>query len=282
MIFNTWANFAEFVRDMAVEAANENVAVRRARGERMGRVPYGERPGDDPAAVVAAYGEAGGSLNAAALLLNRQRVKSWTGRDWTGPAVRLVIARFVPGVIPKRAQRGVKPSSPFLLFRLLRCPCSRTMTASRDGRGNRDVVYRCHAADTLPDHPRPYRLRESEVLPWVKAEAARFRPDWTVERSASSDAERLRLEDQRRAVGDAVTIRAYTPDEAAEKVRDIEAQLAALDDQTELRDVPAIDWQRWDTAAIAKVLRAYWFGVDLGPDLRPIRAEWRLPAEYLA
>jgi hypothetical protein len=43
-----------------------------------------------------------------------------------------------------------------------------------------------------------------------------------------------------------------------------------------------IDWAAWDAASINKVLRTYWLKVELGSDLRPVRAEWRLPAEYLA
>ena len=47
------ALFAAFVRDMAVEAAIENAEERRRRGERMGRIPYGDRPGDQPDKVIA-------------------------------------------------------------------------------------------------------------------------------------------------------------------------------------------------------------------------------------
>lgn len=175
-LFGMIGVFAKFERELAVQRARDNVAVRRARGERMGRAPYGERPGEDPEVIAAAFRWLG-SLNAVAATLNDAGVLSALGRGWSGTSVRHVIQRHDPALLPaQRASRGVKPSSPFLLFRLLRCACGRTMTASRDGRGNRQPVYRCHAADTLVDHPRPTRVRESEVMPWIMAEAGRFDP----------------------------------------------------------------------------------------------------------
>ena len=105
MIFNTWANFAEFVRDMAVEAANENVAVRRSRGDTMGRRPYGDRPGEDAALVVDAFREAG-SYNGAATILNTAGIGSKLGRRWSGTTVRLVVARHAPTLAPRNPARG--------------------------------------------------------------------------------------------------------------------------------------------------------------------------------
>lgn len=277
--FGMMAVFAEFERDLAVERAKDNAAVRRARGQRMGRVPYGDRPGDVPDAVVAAWREAG-SLNGAALLLNERKVPSHLGRAWNGTSVRLIVQRHAPGLLPRHTARGVKPSSPFLLYRLLRCSCGTTMTASRDGRGNRDVVYRCHAADSRPEHHRPYRIREAAVLPWIQAEAARFRPDWSVLRSAGADEERARLEDQRRAVGDAVVIRALTLAEAEVRIAAIEDRLATLDDRVVVRELPSIDWTK-PPAVVNKVLRAFWRSVDLDEQMRPVRADWRVPINYL-
>ena len=76
-------------------------------------------------------------------------------------------------------------------------------------------------------------------------------------------------------------VRAYTPEQAAAKVAEIEAKLAALEDRRELKDIPAsIDWDGWSTENINKVLGAYFFYIQLGPDLLPVRSERRLPPEY--
>lgn len=282
--FGLMAVFSEFERDLAVERAKDNVAERRKRGDRMGRIPYGDRPGDRPDLVVAAFRD-GGSLSAAALDLNERHIRSHLGRDWTPPAVRLVVSRYAPELLPRRVSRGVKPVSPFRLFRLLRCHCGRLMTASRDGRGTRDVVYRCHSANVTPGHG-PYRVQEGDVLPWIKAEAGRFnarKEGDLAERAERAEADRQRLEDQRRAVGDALVLRAYTPEMAAAKVAEIEAALTALDEERIVTEIPAgIDWDGWDAKTINTVLSTYWTAVNLGPDLMPVGAEWRLPEEWLA
>ena len=50
---------------------------------------------------------------------------------------------------------------------------------------------------------------------------------------------------------------------------------------TRLLSVPErIDWARWSVENINAVLRTYWFHVELGDDLRPVRAERRIPDEY--
>ena len=77
-LFGMIGVFAKFERDLAVQRAQDNVAVRRARGDRMGRLPYGDRPTDDPAAVVAAWYETR-SLNAAAKMLNDKKVPTALG-----------------------------------------------------------------------------------------------------------------------------------------------------------------------------------------------------------
>jgi DNA invertase Pin-like site-specific DNA recombinase len=275
MIFNTWANFAEFVRDMAVEAAQENVAIKRARGDRMGRTPYGQRPGDQPAAIIAAW-HATRSLSAAARNLNRAGIPSWSGKPWTATAVRLVLVRIAPGTVPAlNPQRGVKPSSPFLLYRLLRCPCGAIMTASRDGRGNREPVYRCHKADNTPDHG-PYRVGESAALPWVMAEAARLRvPLRDIGRNAANEAERERLSVKRSRVIDSYTDGAIDKAERDRRLAAVDADVAAIVDEQRMEAIPqAVDWSQ-PPAIVNELLRAMWTHVELGPDLRPIRAAWR-------
>src|SRR3990170_4053870 len=64
----------KLTRDMARQRAKEQVMVRRSQGLPIGRPPYGSRPGEDVAAVVAAYTE-GGSYHAAARLLNGRGIR---------------------------------------------------------------------------------------------------------------------------------------------------------------------------------------------------------------
>lgn len=272
MIFGQWALFAAFVRDMAVEAALENSSIRRARGERMGRIPYGDRPGDQPAAVVAAWTETR-SLNATARRLNRDGIPSWSGKPWTSTGVRGVLERLAPGAVPS-SPRGVKPASPFALFRLLRCHCGGVMTGSRDKAG---AMYRCHKIDNIPDHGR-YRVRESVVLPWIKAEAGRLRvPGRDLEHDAANDAERERLEAKRALVIDTYTDGAIGKPERDRRLADVDADLGKLDDEQRVEAIAQrINWSL-DAATINTMLRALFEYIELGPDLVPVRAEWNVP-----
>lgn len=281
--YGVFALFAEFERSVTVERAIENAATRRARGDRLGRAPYGEKPGEDPATVALAF-EATRSLTAAARRLNGDGIPAPLGGLWHGRTVRKVLERHAPSLLPRRASRGVKPSSPFLLFRLLRCHCGQTLTASRDTKASGSVLvnYRCHRAAIVPDHPRPTRVAESVLLPWIKSESARLRAPEQVAVAGQDAGEREALGAERDRLGlafargilseEAVTTRQAEIDAALEKLADVEAVI----------DVPDIDWERWAPGDINRVLSALWSHVELGPDMRPVRAEWRLPAEYVA
>lgn len=272
--FGMMAVFAEFERDLAVERARDNVAARRSRGERMGRVPYGSRPGDDPEAVIAAYSEAG-SLNGAALLLNGRKVRSHLGRQWQGTTVRKVLERHAPGLIPHGIARGVKQSSPFLFYRLIRCHCGTTMTASRDmARGGR-VVYRCHAADTNPSHARPYRITEATIRPWIEAEVARLSPPENVE-TTGQDGKRDALLAKRDRVVDLYADGVIDKAQRAQRLAAIDDELGKLDTVRQVLAVPTIDWS-WPAETLNPVLRALFRSVDLGPDMQPVRADWTVP-----
>lgn len=274
--FGMLAVFAEFERDLAVERARDNVAARRARGERMGRAPYGERPGEDAAVVVRAF-ERSRSLNGTARWLNEQLIPSPLGRLWSGSGVRGVLQLHAAHLLPRRTTHGVKPSSPFVLYRLLRCPCGRLLTASRDGRNNREPVYRCHAADADPAHQRPYRVRESQVMPWIRSEAGRLHTPDQVAVVAADAAQREALLAQRERLGLAFTDGLLTREAAKAKADAIDAALSRLDDIEAVIDIPTIDWD-WEPQALNAVLHALFESIELGPDMLPVRAVWRVPA----
>lgn len=273
--FGILAVINEFERDLRVEAAHENNATRRARGETLGRPAYGDRDGDQPERVVAAYKQTR-SLNATALLLNAENLPSPLGRIWSGTSVRNVIERTEPEVLPTRRHHGVKPSSPFLFFRLVRCPCGRLLTASRDGRGNREPVYRCHQASIEPDHPRPYRIRESIVTDWAQEEAALLTPPDAVRLANQNAEKRAELSARRERLGWAVADGLLDRAVAAERASSIDAELNDLNSQERVIVVPRINWS-WPTMHLNAVLRAMWEYVELDEAMQPVRAKWKVP-----
>jgi DNA invertase Pin-like site-specific DNA recombinase len=269
----------EFERDLSVERARDNVRIRRARGDQMGRIPYGSKPGEDPEVVADAY-RATGSLNGAAMKLNADGLPSPLGRLWSGTGVRMVLQRHAPEILPRRTTKGAKPSAPFYLYRLLRCHCGRLLTASRDLRQpNKQIVYRCHAASVIPDHG-PYRLTEGAILPWVKAEAARLRTPDGVQLGERNAERRAELEEDRRRLGVRYQARELTDDEYHVSVGSIDSHLEGLIDQEQAVEIPAIDWT-WPAKELNAALRALWEYIELDATMRPVRAKWRV-AEWRA
>lgn len=288
MIFNTWANFAEFVRDMAVEAANENVAIRRVRGDRMGRIPFGEGPGEDVAAILAAF-EKAGTYNGAATLLNDAKVAPWratrspaTSRvdkppKWTGTSVRLVILREAPQLAPRHPRRGVGSRTPasFRLAGLLACACGRRLTGYHHKAG-RIVRYKCHAAETDRAHPRPYSVNESAVLPWIRAEADRYALPDAVEATQDGSGRRDALEAERAHATKLALVPGVDLDVVQAQLAAIDAQIETLEDETMVEDVGPIDWENTPLAELNALLRAYWREVRLDATMRPVEADWRI------
>lgn len=282
----------EFERELAVDRARENVRVRRDRGERMGRLAYGQRPGEDLGAVLAAYREAG-SYNGAATLLNDRDVPAWrrtrspgtidetrAGR-WTGTSVRLVVQREAPELAPEHPRRGVagKGGVSFVLGGLLTCSCGRRMTGYHHKSG-RLVRYKCHGAETDRAHPRPYSVNESAVLPWVMEEAARVRLPESVS-TAETSRRRDALEAQRAHVTRLALVPGVDLATVQAQLGAIDSELAGLDVAASVVDVPTIDWT-WPTEAVNSVLRTFWSNVVMDEGMTPSRADWRLPPEYLA
>lgn len=135
-------------------------------------------------------------------------------------------------------------------------------------------------------------VSERKLLDWVKAEAARFDPhrEGVVTTLGDRDDERrVAIIEQRRKL--ALGFARGGLDDATYEVEDaaLVADLAAIDARGALVDIPpGIRWTaEGDLPAhgpqsINTILRTYWDAVQLGPDLLPIRAEWRLPAEWIA
>lgn len=272
--FGMMAVFAEFERDLAVERARDNVAIRRERGDRMGRLPYGSKPGEKPERVVDAFREAG-SLNGAASILNAKGIPSPLGRKWSQTGVRLVVKRYAPGLVPRNMRQGAKPSGPFRLYRLLRCHCGHLLTAYRDRR-KVAASYKCHAADADPMHPRPKSVSEAQLMPWIMVEAARLRlPEQAIEAGADG-AERADLEGRKARILDMFEAGHIDKAERDRRLSAVYDALGAIEEQTRILDVPTIDWS-WEPAKINAVLRTLWRSVQLDEQLRPVGADWTVP-----
>ena len=277
LTFGVYALLAEFVRDLAVESAAENIAVRRARGDRMGRLPYGDKPGEDPARVLAAYLE-GKSLAQAARILNAAAVPSSLGRQWSRSAVSHVLTRRYPDAMPERTPVGRRERPPFALFHLVRCSCKTLLTGSRQRwrvGSPWAVIYRCHRAEQS-EHPSPQMVPEARVLDFVKAEMERLAAPEIVEMAASAEeAERLQAErvhvlyqHQHEWINDA---------EAAAAMVEIETRADALRATEAARAVPEIDWT-WSPADLNRIIASVLVEIRMDEHMQPVEAIWRNPA----
>ncbi len=271
--------FAEFELRIAKARAASVIARRRERGDKLGPTFYGDLPGEDRAAIVAAF-DAVGSANGAARRLNQMLVddpkhaaRPRRSDRWTHATVRQVLVR--EGRIYRLGQRGVKPRGAFALSQLLRCHCGRMLTGTLAGRGGH-ALYRCIMSQADPHHV-PKSIAESRILPWVKAEAARLHvPHGALEPDADPG-RRPALEERRGRVLD--NYEDGLIDKAARdaKLTVIVDEIKAIDAAARLDIIPpTIDWT-WSPTALNDVLRAVFREVQLGPDLRPVRAEWLVP-----
>jgi DNA invertase Pin-like site-specific DNA recombinase len=266
--------FSEFERDLSVQRARDNIAVRRSRGDRMGRLPYGDKPGEDPALVLAAYLE-GKSFHAAARILNAASVPSSLGRQWSRSAVSHVLERRYPDALPERTPVGRRERPPFVLFHLVRCSCKTLLTGSRQRwrvGSPWAVIYRCHKAEQS-EHPSPTMVPEARVLDFVKAEVARLVLPDVVEMAASAeDAASLQAEREHVLYQHQ---HGWVKDlEAEAAMTEIEARADALRATEAAVAIPAIDWT-WAPAALNKVLTALLVEVTMDERMQPVEAVWR-------
>jgi DNA invertase Pin-like site-specific DNA recombinase len=267
----------------------------RERGDERGAPPYGwsrkvAEDGriikvltdpDKPARVVAAF-RSEGSYNGAARKLNQdgvppplvpkngQRRGSAGPPMWSAATVRKIVQREAP-TLAKKMKARPRTGRAFALRGLMRCHCGAPMTPSHAARGG--PVYYCNRGKR-GDH-KPYAIAEAKLLPWIMEEADRVMdPSDAVYtdsgETTDTSADRQRLEAARDLIGE----EAYA------------AALAKLDEQDAagaerariLKAIPPpVEWKRWSTEDINKVLKARFDHIELGADLMPVRAEWRYP-----
>jgi len=264
---------------------------RRDRGDRFGHAPYGFRhvrdeggrivrvpnPDQPMGPILNAYREAVTMLGAVKLL-NARGIPSPKGKRWGTSALTRVMELHAPELLPRKGASGkrIRTRRPNVLAQLVKCHCGATMTPNTARR----QLY-CRAGMSRPGHGR-YVASEVYVLPWVKAESARFRVPESVALDDPS-VRRDELEEDRRRAGVAFNARAMTDADFTATMARLDAEQDRLGAAESVQDVPqAIKWDSWDREAINTVLRSLWHFVELGPDMRPVRAEWRLPDEYVS
>jgi hypothetical protein len=275
-VINVLVSIAQMERELASERSKDTVAVRRARGDRIGHPFYGGKDGEDVAAVMEAYRDAG-SVIGAGRLLNDRGVPTRQGRPWSTTPVREILQRH--NALPHRKRRGAKNAAPFMLFHLVKCHCGRLMSASRFRNGPEPgyVVYRCLAGRTTTDHGR-LNVSENKLLPWVKVEAERFRvPFEQVMVQERDESRRLELEARRQRVIDNYEDALIDKAGRDAKLLKIGDEMANLDAADRILEVPpTIDWS-WEPKAVNTVLRAMWEHIELDTNMRPVAAIWHVP-----
>ena len=274
MLLTMLAAVDEMTADLASEHARDAVAVRRARGDRIGHPFYGERPGEDAAAVVTAYQEAG-SIMGAARLLNERKVPTRMGDPWSTTSVRAILLRF--GAMPHRSRPGAKARAPFALYGLLRCHCRHVLTGTRyrNGSDTAYCAYKCHAARTVPGHG-PGSIPEKRILPWVRDEVARLRVPDAVTTAVDNAAARAALAGRLERANELYIAGTISRERHAAESAAVSAELDRLGDAETVVAVPAIDWN-WPAERINAVVRNVFAYVELDDQMHPVRAEWLVP-----
>ncbi len=276
MLLTMLAAVDEMTADLASEHARDAVAARRARGDRIGHPFYGEKPGEDPAAVVTAYRDAG-SVMGAARLLNVREIPTRMGRPWSSVSVRELLIR--QGAMEHRTRPGAKARAPFLFYGLLRCHCGHLLTGSRFQNGSDPTYtsYKCHQARSVPDHG-PGSVPEKAMLTWMMAEVGRLQlPADAVTIAADNEAQRVALAARLARAHEVYVAGAWKQERYAAEVAAVTAAVDALGDAEVVAEIPAVDWT-WAPADVNRVLRAILERVSMGPDMRPVAAVWRNPA----
>lgn len=289
-MFNMLAIMNETALDEMERKAKASAATIRERGQVTGGRAYGEvrtlrngetrGDGEDPAAVLDAFREAG-SYFGAARLLNERNVPSRSGRAWYPRTVQRIVNRQDPATARYGRRGAPSVSRLHRLAGLLRCHCGAVMGQTVSGEGT--PRYRCPNGVADPSHSRPYIVPERALMPWIIEEADRFRvPGDAIELDKRNEAKRAGLAAKRDRIIDMAADGVIDKSERDRRLALVDADLGAIVDVPATVAVPGgIDWS-WPPESINAVLRTYWYTVELGPDMRPVRADWRLPAEYVA
>src|SRR5687768_10988193 len=112
----------------------------------------------------------------------------------------------------------------------------------------------------------------------MRAEADRLHfPDPAYARAERDAQRRAELEAQRERLGWALADGLLEREQVSELAQAISTELELLAEREQVSPPPAVHWDEGLPSEINDELRSLWRYVELGPDLRPIRAEWRDP-----
>ena len=275
----------QFYAESTQERMRSITMMRRQRGDRIGKAPYGFRvrggklepePGEDIARLTDAYGRTG-SVQAACRLLNAEGVPTRRGGKWQPSTLAQVLE--VAGVLTRRPKAGRPASRTDLLTGLLRCPdpCGATLTG-RSVTGAATIGYECKRARLDPEHGRPASVSERAIEPWLRGKVDALEwgePGTRAEMPGDPEPDRDELEAKRRRILDNYEDGLIDRDERNQKVTAIDEQLAGHTNGADVADLPvSIDWT-WPPADVNGLLRRLIDNVELGPDLRPVKVHWR-------
>jgi DNA invertase Pin-like site-specific DNA recombinase len=268
-------------------AAGE-VNAKTGRPYREGREPYGVLPGESWEVVVAAFDETGSFL-AAARKLNTDGVPTRLGRPWeVGTVSRIIRAHNLS--VPTVGRRGVRARSRRIFSGLLRCVCGETLTSSPSSWRSADGVthsgsvrYLCRSGIKDARHGK-YQVAEPIICAWAEGQiavaleslpvrAAPFDLGADGEKAAAIEAKRARIID---LYADGLIDKAKR-DARLATLKLTEAQMQTANEWAGLVDTWS--WDR-DPGLVNADLRRLWQYVQLGTDLRPVRASW-VPAANL-
>jgi DNA invertase Pin-like site-specific DNA recombinase len=274
------AGVATFEADVSGERMTDAVRARRARGDALGIAPYGwmlvdgkkvPNPSEPIEPLIAAF-EKAGSAFAAARMLSASGLRTRRGYLWSAKTVTEILRR--EGVmVPHFRRQGAKPAADWIMYQLITCHCGATMTPC-DTRGPR---LTCTRARVSIDHPKPFGIADTKLLPAMKAEAAHLRAPSAVEVATAGNERREALSAKRARIIDTYTDGAISKSDRDARLRDVDQALEKVDAETRIVDLPSvIDWS-WPPRQLNAVLRAIWERVELGPDMQPARFVWRVP-----
>lgn len=253
-----------------------SLGFRHVKGEN-GRIVAVKDDGANLEPIRQAYLDAGTVLGATKVL-NARRIPTAKGGRWSLSMVQRTLARHWPELLPARGASGKRIRSTSVLSQLVRCHCGNVMTPNNV----RGQLYCSRAVTIGREAHGKYNVRQAPIIEWCKREASRVRLPERVQLAEAQDRRRGELEARREELGWAVVNRLLSREAAKADAERIERELANLDDASALVDVPqAIDWDSWAPADINRVLHAYWEAVELDRDMLPVRAEWRIPEDWL-
>lgn len=281
LLANVLGSVAQFEAEVASERVRAAHAAKLARGEPIGTAhPFGERDGEDAAAVLAAFREAGSYSGAAKLLNERGITPRNSKRGWWPSAVAVVVKRLDRTIVIRGSTRGASAGgTDFTLARLLTCPtCGTRLSGTRDrldGPNRGRVRYACRLGSVTP-HKR-VSISEHLILPAIRDEAARLMTPEEIEVGRDDAGQRADLEARRERILDLYEAGHVDRAERERRMAAVNEQIGALDTRSIVRDVPSVDWS-WPPRELNVVLRALFERIELDPEtFQPRSFTWTVP-----